>query len=143
MSYLNTFLKVEKFEKVISTSSYLINKEFKNFDTIAVRGNSGLLVGAPLALHLKKDLIIVRKDTEKSHSDCMVEGWGINQRILIVDDFIESGNTIDYIYEYVGEKCDSPTFVGIFLYNPPPRYRRTTYTHPDGTEFRVVMCPTL
>jgi len=68
-----------------------------DYDTIAVRGVSGLTVGSILAHMLQKHLIIVRKDGESSHGK-PVEGV-VNSRYIIVDDFEVSGNTVNVINE--------------------------------------------
>ena len=136
MSYLDPYLEPASLQKTLDECKQRI--KHLTFDSIAVRGTSGLLVGAPLAASMGKHLIIVRKDSDKSHSKERVEGWGFRQRILIVDDFIETGNTIDYIYEGIVETCDDYKIVGILLYaNPMNRGDNTGYSHPDGTFFKV------
>lgn len=137
MSYLDVFLKSSKLEITLKLCESTVRH--LDFDTIAVRGNSGLLLGSPLAIKMKKDLLIIRKDSERSHSGNKVEGWGFRQKILIVDDFIETGNTIDDIYESIAETCDSYKIRGILLYGVDSRYPlpRHSYTHPDGTTFKI------
>ena len=69
--------------------------EGKKFDVIAVQGVSGMSLGFPLALRLGKDIIVVRKRSDISHSDpetitgVIVRG----KRCLFVDDFVSCGNT--------------------------------------------------
>jgi adenine/guanine phosphoribosyltransferase-like PRPP-binding protein len=140
MSYLSPYLSGKKIKELVIQCGNILPTEAK-FDSIAVRGNSGLLMGSVLACEWDMDLVIVRKD-EKSHSGNLVEGWGSQQRILIVDDFIESGKTIDLIYEAIMEKCDSPTIIGILLYastEMPDEF--PYYTHPDNTQFPVWNVP--
>lgn len=138
MSYLRDYLTGENLRLTLEN---ILALDFpRDFDTIAVRGNSGLLLGAILAERLQKNLIIVRKN-EASHSGSKVEGWGINQRILIVDDFISTGDTVDIIYETIVETCDSPTIVGILLYASRLGYGLSYYQHPDSTEFPVWSVP--
>lgn len=66
----------------------------KKFDAIVVRGVSGLVVGSPVALALKKPLIVVRKDGESAHS---TKHPGIDAakdaKVLFLDDFVSSGTT--------------------------------------------------
>lgn len=71
------------------------------FDAIAVRGVSGLLSGPILALALNKGLIVVRKDKEPRHSHNMVEGDKSAAKYVIVDDLIDSGETVKEIIENV------------------------------------------
>lgn len=134
MSYLDTWLNGKNLAKFLNKSVSILQNV--DFDTIAVRGQSGMLMGAPLAAMMGKDLIIVRKNIESSHSEAIIEGWGRNQKILIVDDFIESGATVDDIYEQSGRFCDSPKFVGIFLYGDNEE-DRMSYQHPDGSRFKI------
>lgn len=135
MGYLDRQLTGDGLTETVENCVDLLTEKDVRFDTIAVRGMSGILVGAPLAMDLEKDIIIIRKDEDMTHSCSKAEGWGFNQKILIVDDFIESGNTIDHIYETIIETCDSPKIVGILLYADPNNRKR--YKHPDGTNFKV------
>jgi len=94
------------------------------FDVIAVTGISGLVVGAPVAVALKKPLVVVRKDGERSHAmaEHNFETYGpvvgghmmLAQRVLWLDDFEASGKTRrrveDAIKGYGGE------FVASYLY---------------------------
>jgi hypoxanthine phosphoribosyltransferase len=96
------------------------------FDTIAFRGMSGCLVAPTLAYVLNKYMIMIRKDNEKSHSSFKVEGNVNARRVLIVDDFVSTGETvqiiIDMIRTYVTESCgrtaDAPPvqLVGVACY---------------------------
>lgn len=70
------------------------------FDSIAYTGHSGALVAIPVAIALKKHLIIVRKPHEKSHG-VAIEKDNNAKRCLIVDDFIETGKTIRRIKKYL------------------------------------------
>lgn len=116
MSYLARYLSGEKLKERVELIEEIFPYKDLDFDTIAVRGNSGLLLGSILAYKWNKDIIIIRKTEEASHGTG-VEGWGINQNILIVDDFIESGNTVRTVCDKVLNHCDSPTIVGIILYS--------------------------
>ena len=78
MSYLNSFLNPKTLNKTMQFSKDALGD--LDFDTIAVRGVSGLLVGAPLSVFLEKNLLIVRKTTEDSHADGLVEGWVSTKR---------------------------------------------------------------
>jgi adenine/guanine phosphoribosyltransferase-like PRPP-binding protein len=64
------------------------------FDSIIVRGVSGLLVGAPVALSLKKELLVVRKPSEDCHDATRVVNWQNAGHIAVfVDDFHNTGRT--------------------------------------------------
>jgi len=116
MSYLDDFLKGKQISKAVATAEKRL--QGIQFDAIAVRGNSGLLIGAPLAAHLNKNIMIVRKKGERSHSMRDVEGWQhARQRVLLVDDFIETGSTLKYMYRKIMDYCVEPEVVGVYLYN--------------------------
>lgn len=71
-----------------------LRKHSAEFDTIAVRGVSGLIVGAPVSLILKKELAVVRKSEDDSHDGTNPVNYSaLKRRCLFLDDFIASGNT--------------------------------------------------
>jgi adenine/guanine phosphoribosyltransferase-like PRPP-binding protein len=66
------------------------------FDCIVTSGMSGVVVSAPLALRLRKPLVIVRKTEDKSHQPTtkgMINRRDLKSRCLFVDDFTCEGNT--------------------------------------------------
>lgn len=70
----------------------------KQFTSIVVTGVSGLVVGAPVALRLRKPLVVVRKRDDDSHSSSLVEGWQrLGKRPLFLDDFVSGGDTRYYV----------------------------------------------
>lgn len=84
----------------------------REFDSIVVRGLSGILVGSTVALRLRKPLIVVRKECEleggNSHASGLVENRGrVGDRYLWLDDFVSSGTTRvevwSGIYHYASE----------------------------------------
>lgn len=84
------------------------------FDAIAITGVSGI-VGALLAFTLDKPLIVVRKapDMERSHSSAMVEGPETRCRVLMVDDFVRTGDTLARMQQLLTPRH---TVVGVLLY---------------------------
>lgn len=120
-SYLTQYLDPNMLEETVKMAKGTILSRTKfhdtDFDTIAVTGVSGILIGSPLSIALKKNLIIIRKDTSSTHSNVLVEGWGVNQKIVLVDDMIATGETIRKMEEEIGAHCDSPTIVGTYLYS--------------------------
>lgn len=114
MSYLRPFLDGKKLDSLVTKSETILKKV--DFNTIAVRGNSGMLLGIPLAIKMKKKLIIIRKSVKDSHSDDLVEGWGSKQKILLVDDFIQTGATIKAMIRNIEAHCDCPDIKGIYYY---------------------------
>lgn len=96
------------------------------FDSIAVRGMSGVLVGAPVALRLHKPLVVVRKETEQRHSSALaLNAENVGKRVLFLDDFVSGGSTrkaVQNVVEKFGGKLIA-------------QYQ---YTHPwEGVELLV------
>jgi len=94
----------------------LLKKSFTHKTTgidIWVKGSSGAILGGMLATHLMKDYIVcvkhIKKPKESSHTSnsCL---YGSNSKInIIIDDFIESGKTINSINDELKNKaitCD-------------------------------------
>ncbi len=98
-------------------------KKKNSFSGMAFRGQSGAALAYPLSARLNIPLICVRKTREISHG-LNVEGSSRNiRRYIIIDDFIENGNTIKAIIKAIAkeEQWRSPgesntKCVGIILY---------------------------
>jgi hypoxanthine phosphoribosyltransferase len=103
-------------EKVARAVAILRHKQF---DAIAIRGNSGAIIGGAIATALNKPIILVRKDKwkEESHHSMMhVEGplnWSPLARYVIVDDFVSSGATFRKIQDAIAGRAEC---VGAYLY---------------------------
>ena len=86
------------------------------FDSIAVRGVSGLIVGSPVALHLGKPLVVARKPSEIAHSSGVSNDRNAGRRYVILDDFVSSGATVSEI-TYTMTQHTSALRAGIYVYN--------------------------
>lgn len=86
---------------------------YHNFDTIAFRGMSGAFLGPSIAVRMNKQMILVRKPDDDSHSYRKVEGNQSALRYVIVDDFIASGNTKSTIINAVSKFAPEANFVGM------------------------------
>lgn len=100
------------------------------FDSIVVTGVSGQAVGFPLALKLKKPIVVLRKDGEDSHSGPgFVNGRNMGQRVLFLDDFISDRGTFERCKNAVEQK-GTARIVASYLYrghvwvegNYPPKH---------------------
>ena len=94
----------ERFER--AKQAFRVN-DFQ-FDTIAFSGCSGTMFGPMLALHLNKEMILVRKEQDctssdkklrklqglVNHSQRRVEGYTECKRYIIVDDQVSMGDTV-------------------------------------------------
>jgi len=95
--YLSEVLAPQPLRKTINRIKRLIQKNNLEFDAIAFSGMSGSLVASALSLEIDKPLILVRsKLIENCHGD-PVEGFTEAGSVIIVDDFIETGETIENI----------------------------------------------
>jgi hypothetical protein len=66
-------------------------------------------------MRLRKDLIIVRKPSEKAHSPLEVEGV-VSDSYLIIDDQIATGQTINAITTAISAWHEPSKLAGIYLY---------------------------
>jgi adenine/guanine phosphoribosyltransferase-like PRPP-binding protein len=82
------------------------------FDTIVFRGFSGAVVGPVVALQLGKPWALVRKVGDNAHSSRVVEG-DVSGDYVIIDDFIDSGETIRKIVS----ECRDGRCVGAYFYD--------------------------
>ncbi len=106
---LRGFTKTKELVRAFSEFTKIID-----FDTIACRGTSGLIV-APILSHVfDKNLTVVQKKSTRRHSLSIVDGFRGGEYV-IVDDFIESGKTVKAIIK----ECSvyGGVLKGIFLYN--------------------------
>lgn len=85
---------------------------------IVITGYSGAIVGAVVSALSNLPIIVIRKIDEKRHSQYSVQGMDFNGKYVIVDDLIDSGESIKRMISgmnncgYSPEKCG-----GIFLYS--------------------------
>lgn len=63
------------------------------FDAVVVTGVSGLAVGAPVALALEVELVVLRKEGENCHGGKTLLGNCAEKRVLFLDDFVGGGAT--------------------------------------------------
>jgi hypoxanthine phosphoribosyltransferase len=93
-----------------------LRKEFK-FDAIAFSGSSGAALAFPLSFFLKIPLIHVRKGSSHYGSG-RIEGTISSKKYLIVDDFIDRGNTMKRIMKSINDDLGKEAKpVAIFLYD--------------------------
>jgi orotate phosphoribosyltransferase len=89
-------------------------------DVIAISGMSGIF-GALLAEKMKSGLILVRKTDDNTHSCFSREGHVLDHhdRWIIVDDLIDSGETIRRIHRSLNcvRNFNAKNFLGIYLFN--------------------------
>lgn len=115
MAYFRSALSDNRRENVLQKWDQVVQKH--EFDSIAVRGLSGATMGGVLSYLSKKDLVVLRKNSDFSpHSLSTVELENKPNKFIIVDDLISSGNTIQIINNELQYYPDNPKCVAIFLY---------------------------
>lgn len=117
-SYLKTIFNRELREKSID----IIMSGLKDvdFDSFVITGVSGIAFGAVLADRMGKEITIVRKSDDSSHSWCKVENIHKNMKVIFLDDFIETGTTlINVLMTLKGEGSyfNAENFLGIQTYH--------------------------
>lgn len=115
--YLHEVLDLKTRPKVISDMFHQILQSGLEFEAIAFTGYSGALIGPSLADLLRKDLLIVRKKTDKRHSQCEVEGNCFVTKYIFVDDFVDSGDTVRRIMVSIRSRIPEAQCVGMFFYD--------------------------
>lgn len=95
-------------------------------DAVVVTGKSGHSVAFAALMFADFPLVVVRKETDQSHG-LRIEGPdGLHvQRFLILDDFVDSGNTVNRIVNAMGGHTEC---VGIVEYGSRPRPEGRTET---------------
>lgn len=96
MLHYDSHLGLSDLETTVRRTTERLRPHAGEFDSIAVQGTSGLLIGSPVALMLGKPLIIVREDAELQchHSQDVENARNAGERVLFLDDQISSGATL-------------------------------------------------
>ena len=115
VGYLSTLMPPDKRKEALRRSLLVLEKY--DYDTIAVRGVSGLLAGTLIADATGKHLIVVRKG-EATHSMNQVEGNQTSEKYIIVDDIVDTGKTANHIMQRVKNfSLTNPTCLGVLEVN--------------------------
>lgn len=96
-----------------------------DFDALAVRGVSGLIMAPIVAYLLNKHVIVVRKpkSEEHSHADMLVESPITTGKYVIFDDFVASGNTASEIHKQIKIACPDLVCVGGYVWRPDSHFK--------------------
>jgi orotate phosphoribosyltransferase len=112
--YLKHLVDVARLPETVTKLVKLIKDSEVEFDAIAFRGMSGALIAPIIAMKLKKNMLMVRKD-DGNHFGSNLEGVESSERYIIIDDLICSGNTLRIIREEVTKRIATAQCVGVFL----------------------------
>lgn len=95
-----------------------LTEHISEFDSIVVRGNSGILVGAPVSLLINKPIVVIRKGSEKSHDhNPVININSLGRRWLFLDDIIDSGKTLKTCKSQITKNAWNTSWVGSYLYS--------------------------
>lgn len=126
--YIQAAFDKEEIKKIQQSFEYIIrDKIFGDFDGIACRGTSGLVIAPMLSVMFDKKLLVVRKENDNSHSSSILEGHDDINRYIVVDDFTASGRTIESIYDgvtkgYIRWNKVQPFFAGCFFWTNDEKF---------------------
>lgn len=112
--YLGEILTLDGRKEVLDNLKKRLKK--LDFDTIVFSGMSGALIAPSLADALKKKLVMVRKDSDITHSCYRLEGDLGGCRYIIIDDQISSGETIKRIIRKMKEEDSQKELVGVHFW---------------------------
>ncbi len=99
MIHFNQSAGLSDLPRIVDYAITDLDRYAAEFDSIAAQGSSGLIVASPVALALRKPLVIVRSNTDLSRSHCShirtVENINnAGRRILFLDDYVGEGKTL-------------------------------------------------
>lgn len=103
--------------KIIIKAICDLRKISDQFDSIACCGTSGLMVVPQIAELLNKNIVLVRKKTDKCYSDFTIEGVK-PFRYIIIDDLICSGDTVRHIRRNIESEYNKTVCIGVYCYIP-------------------------
>lgn len=126
--YLKSVFDVRLRNRTVAAIVKLLKDKKIKYDAIVVTGVSGITMGSMVAFHLKKRLVIVRKNIggEATHSCIKVEHTerGKLVRYIIIDDLIDSGDTVKRIINSIELECGNDVkCAGVVLYDKGVRFK--------------------
>ena len=114
-SHLEKILHPNQRQDTIQWIVDVLKPHVDKFDAIVVCGASGMLLSSVADL-LHKNIILVRKSSDDTHSTVPVEGPR-DGRYIILDDLIDTGHTIQWVYDTMFSFNQYATCIGIVLYH--------------------------
>ena len=113
-AYMSAALRRKEIDESVEKCVTVLEK--KRFDTIAFRGLSGMLIGPIVAHWLGKEVIVIRKNSD-NHSNHTVEGHLAAKKYVVLDDFIQTGETVREIINRVKEFSSVAEVAGGVFYS--------------------------
>ena len=113
-THLRYAMCVKMLRRAVREAKALAKSKKLDFDTIVFRGISGAIWGTAMAMALNKNMAVVRKPNDDTHSSGIkVEGHKKIHRYLIVDDFTSTGHTVREILKQMREARPDAKCVGL------------------------------
>lgn len=116
--------RAETVDKAFTLAQEAMNRgDMKSFDTVVFSGFSGAFIGMLTAQRFNADMLMIRKEEDRNNHGQQYEGRCDPERVLIVDDLISSGATMNRIVQgmrkhiVVHHQKPAPDVVGILLYD--------------------------
>jgi adenine/guanine phosphoribosyltransferase-like PRPP-binding protein len=109
-----------QFKPTVKTTVTAIRrlKKLLGFEQIVCTGISGQSIAWPVGYVTEIPVAVVRRKGEKQHHGYSVENFTRNQKYIILDDFISSGDTVKHVIKsLVDHGHDSDQCVGIYCYS--------------------------
>jgi adenine/guanine phosphoribosyltransferase-like PRPP-binding protein len=128
-SWLNRAVRKDGVSQIVKDSVKAL--KHIDFDTVAFRGISGALVAPIVAHKLKKEIALVRKPGQGSHSNHSYEGYLGIERFVIIDDLVCTGETIAATILKIRSQVPGAKFVGVYLYHTSIGYESPGFYTPD------------
>jgi len=96
MIYHNGGDDFQGLELAVRQTTAALRPHRADFDSIVVTGVSGQCVGFPVALRLRKPIVVLRKKTDPTHGGpgALLNRRSMGTRVVFVDDFVADGNTL-------------------------------------------------
>jgi hypothetical protein len=105
---------------MVRRATAALRPHLQRFSFIATSGMSGVLVGAPVSIRLKRPLVIIRKPGDVAHTYSDVVGGPARGPYVVLDDFISFGHTYTRIRSRLETSDDLGPLVryaGVYLYS--------------------------
>ena len=118
-THLESVFNISARNKIVKRITKLIREsELKQAEFIAVSGISGLVIGSIVAQKLEKQLVVIRKRGEITHSGHVVEGINLaHTKYIIIDDLCDTGTTLNWIRDNLEINSKLTLYcVGLILY---------------------------
>lgn len=126
------------FAETVSQTVSALRSQRREFDAIVVQGLSGIVVGAPVALRLRKPLVILRKETDDPHQQRWetthykwINETKLGRRALFLDDFISGGSTLRRVEDAVTSR--GAQLVAKYLYRDDEYAHHTHANNGEAT----------